>query len=55
MTEEVIYYTDATPPNAYTGSLKTGISAFESGGAPLIQYKLYEDTETWNAWEAWAD
>jgi len=36
MTEEVVYYSDATPPLAFTGDLTTGIAGFNSGDTPLI-------------------
>ena len=47
---ETVYYTDTTPPAAYTGSMKTGISGTNTG----IKYALYEDTATWDAWYDWA-
>ena len=47
---DAVYYTDSTPPAAYTGSLKTGISGTNTG----IRYALFEDTATWDAWNDWA-
>ena len=47
---ETVYYTDTTPPAAYTGDMKTGISGSNTG----IKYALYEDTATWDAWSDWA-
>lgn len=55
MTEEVVYYTDSTPPAAFTGSLRTAISGFSSGDTPLVRYALYEDSSTWDAWYEWSD
>ena len=47
---DAVYYTDSTPPGAYSGSLKTGIAGSNTG----ISYALYEDTATWDAWYDWA-
>lgn len=47
---EAVFYTDSTPPVDYTGSLNTAISGLTTG----IDYKLYEDTATWDAWYDWA-
>ena len=56
MTDEtVVYYTDSTPPISYTGSLLTAIPGFSSGDDPLVQYALYEDKTTYDAWASWAE
>ena len=49
------FYTDTTPPAAYTGSLETGIGGIASSDDDRIKYALYQDTDTWSAWTDWAE
>jgi len=48
------FYTDSTPPTAYSGSLTTAIAGINAGDTPRVSYALYEDATTWSAWVEWA-
>lgn len=48
------FYTDSTPPVAYSGSLTTAIAGINAGDTPRVAYALYEDATTWSAWVDWA-
>ena len=52
---ETVFYTDSTAPAAYTGDLKRGIAGNTTGDVDKVQYALYEDTATWDAWSSWAE
>lgn len=47
-------YTDATPPAAFTGSLRVGIAGETGAVLPKVQYALYTDSTTWDNWTSWA-
>ena len=49
------FYSDSTPPDAYSGSLQTAIGAIATDGDPRIEFALYEDSSTWSDWKDWAD
>jgi hypothetical protein len=53
-TPAVVYYTDSTPPVAYTGTYEVGIAGATTAATPYIKYALYKDDTTWNAWSEWA-
>lgn len=48
-------YTDATPPTAFTGDLREAIPGETGANVPKVQYALYSDTTTWDAWVTWAE
>lgn len=53
-----ITYTNYTPPSAYKQTMVTAIKGKlkdETGEMDRMQYALYEDTQTWEAWKAWAE
>ena len=49
-----VYYTDSTPPSATLGVVSQGIAPFTGASQDRVEYSLYEDSATWNAWYAWA-
>lgn len=53
-TTTTVYYTDYTSPSLILGSLTTGLKAKGTATQPRIEYSLYDDSATWNAWYSWA-
>ena len=48
------YFTDSTPPAAYTGTYTTAIAGKAAGAVDRMQYALWQDDVTWDAWVSWA-
>ena len=58
LASEKINYTNYTPPSAYKNGMHTAIPGKlkkEKGESDRMQYALYEDSKTWEAWKAWAE
>ena len=53
-TTTTVYYTDSTPPLAYTKPLNAAIPGATTTDANIMEYALYKDDKTWNAWVSWA-
>lgn len=51
---ETEFFTDSTQPRAYTGDMVAAIANTVDNQANIIEYALYSDETTWNAWAAWA-
>jgi hypothetical protein len=49
------YYSDITPPAAYTGTMNTAIAGLHTVDRDRMKYALYEDSATWTAWVSWAE
>ena len=48
------YYTDSTPPATYPGDYATAIAGVSGGDIDRMQYALWQDDTTWDAWVSWA-
>jgi len=53
-TTTTVYYTDSTSPSATLGTLVQAVPPFGTATQDRIEYALYDDSVTWNAWSNWA-